>query len=274
MEQKTKMSDAMKRSAMITMIRAEASDTVQHSWWKLLCQNILAVMIPVLMPAAFVACVLLMKLPVDGMLLTVGMVCLLGAMAFQAYFSLGFCRSIMKAIAGKEIRVSGVMDGADEAGRALGLYVMGLVLLLAAAAPGAAIAWAGWQLGGVWGVVLMAAGAAAALALVLVVMLSGSMALFIMADDSSCGGVAAILRSARMLKGHKREIVRAVLPSFLLSIGLTAAMALLLWPLFVKQDILTSSLMYAGGVAYVISLVYIFMRAQGILAGFYRSVKE
>ena len=72
----------------------------------------------------------------------------------------------------------------------------------------------------------------------------------------------------------KRLMVWALLPSLLLQIGLAAAMALLLWPLNVKRDFLTDTLMYAGGVAFVIATGYIFMRLQAMLACLFNSLDQ
>lgn len=274
MEQKTKSTAAAQRASQIKTLRTEASDVVRHSWLALTGMNILSVLIPILIPAAYAVLAVLLKLPAAAEAVAGGVVALLAGMALQAYFTMGQGSALLKAADNKEIGLCAAFSRVDDAGCALALFLLGLILLCAALVPGAAVAYLGWGLTGAWRIVVMALGCLIALALLLVVMLSGCLSLFVVAEDESCGAAVALLRSARLMKGRKRQLVQALLPSVLILLGLTAAMALLLWPLAVKRDILTDTLMIAGGVAYVIAVVYIFMRTQAMLACLYRSAAK
>lgn len=266
MEQKTKSTAAAQRASQIKTLRTEASDTVRHGWLAMTGMNALSVLIPLLIPVAYVALAVLLKLPLTAETVVCGVVALLAGMTLQAYFIMGQAKELLQAAAGKEIRVRTVMDRMEDAGRALALFLLGLIVLCASVVPGAAIAWWGWSLAGWWKIIVTALGGVIALALLVVVTLSGCLSLFIMAEDGECGAAVALLRSARLMKGHKRQLVKAVAPALLILLALAATMALLLWPLAVKRDVLTDTLMYAGGVTCVIAVVYMHLWMQTLLA--------
>lgn len=267
MEQKTKSSAALQ----ITALRTESSDTVRHSWLLMWILNNLDALIAVLIPVAYAVAAVLLRLPAAVETAVIGMVMLLIGMVLQSFLTMGHAVVLLRTAEGKDVHFRDAAARTGEAGRSIALLVLGLIMLCASLVPGAAVASLGWSLAGVWKIVVVASGAVIALALLMVMLLSSCLALFVMAEDEACGAAAAVIRSARLMKGHKRQLVQALLPSILLLIGLTAAMALLLWPLVVKRDFLTDTLMIAGGVAYVIAAVYIFMRAQAMLACLYHT---
>lgn len=272
MEQKTKSTAAAQRASQITALRTEASDTVRHSWPVLTGMNILSVLIPILIPAAYVLLAVLQKLPLTVETVLGGVIALLVGMALQSYAAVGHSAALAKMAAGKEVHFREIKGRLDDAGRGLALLLLGLIVLCASVVPGGAVAALGLGLGGAWKTVVTAVGIAVAVALLVVILLSCCLALYCLAADSKCGAAVALLRSARLMKGHKRQLVVALLPSLLLMVGLTAAMALLLWPLAVKRDFLTDTLMIVGGVAYVIAAAYSFMRTQAMTACLYNSV--
>lgn len=261
-----KKKSEQRKAENLGAIRTEASDTVQHSWIVLTCMNVLAILFPLLLPAAYVTFAVLTKLPLDGMTIAGGVVSVLACIALQSYTHGGLATALDRMAAGKNVRIGMLGEGMDDAGRVMLLYIASLVMLCVSVVPGAAVMYGATLMGGWLRYVVLAAGAVLALALLIFMMLRYSMSLFILVRDESCGAVAALRRSAKMMKGGKRRIVRILLPSVLIMIGMSAAMALLLWPLAVKRDVLTDALMYAGGVAYVIALVYMFMQAQCVLA--------
>lgn len=274
MEQKTKSTAAAQRASKIKALRTEASDVVRHSWLALTGMNILSVLIPILIPAAYVVLAVLMKLPAGVETVAGGVVALLAGMAWQAYFTMGQGSALLKAADNKEIGLRDAVSRADDAGRGLSLFLLGLIVLCASLVPGAAVVYGGLCLSGLWRIVVAALGCVLALALLLVVLLSGCLSLFVMAEDADCGAAVALLRSARMMKGHKRELIQSLLMPLLIFAIMTAAMALLLWPLLVKRDLLTDTLMFAGAVAYVIDICWTFMHMQASLACLYDSIRK
>lgn len=274
MEQKTKVSEAAQRAAQVKSLRTEASDMVRHSWLVMTGMNVLSVLIPVLIPVAYVVMAVLMKLPLSDETVLCGVVSLLAGMVLQCYFSMGQAGAMIQSAKGKEIRLRDVVSRVDDAGRVLALFVGGFILLCAAVVPGACLIHLGWSIGGAWRVVLMSVGCLLAAVLLVVVALSTSLSLFVLAEDAECSAAVALLRSARMMKGSKRRMLMALVPAVLIMLAMTAAMALLLWPMTVKRDFLTDALMYAGGVAYVIAACWSFMYAQSVLTCVYNTVKE
>ena len=274
MEQKTKLSAAAQKALQITSLRNEASDTVRHSWLDIIGMNCVTVLVPILILVVCAVLVVTMQLPADLETGLVFAVCLVVGMALQSFVALGFADALRKMAAGKDIHFKAVGDQAGSAGRALMFLMLGLILLAASVVPGGAIVLAGLSLQGTWKIVVAVLGSVIAAAALAVVMLSTCLAPFCMAKDEECGAAVALVRSARLMKGQKRQLVWALLPSLLLQIGLAVAMALLLWPLNVKRDFLTDTLMYAGGVAFVIATGYIFMRLQAMLACLFNSLDQ
>lgn len=273
MEQNTskKLRDA---SARMSSLRTEAFDLAGHNWFVLIVMNFFSNVLPLLLPAAYAVFVVHAQLPVRMDTVAVGVVALVAGLVLQGYFSMALGAGLRRMADGHDVRVSETFIWGWHAGRAISLFVLGFVVLCAAAIPGAAVIGYALTLCGTWKYVLLAVGAVLALALVLFTALSGCLSLYVMAEDKECGAMTAFLRSARLMKGRKMALLRACVPSLVIWVALCAGMALLLWPMTTTRDLLTDALMYAGAAAFVILTVYLFMAQQALTACLYASIEE
>lgn len=247
-------------------IRTEASDTASHSWVTLTGMNLLAVLLPMLIPMIFVGATLSLGLPMNGTTAGALVASFLICLALQSYSIPGLANGLMRMAEGKDVPLSAALKKTDDAGRALLLFLCGILMIVLSLIPGALVLYLSKFLQGWWQLAGQIAGVLLVAGLMLFTVLRYSLSLFVLVDEPDNGVIGAMRRSAALMKGRKRTVIRAVLPLLLLAVGLTVAMALLLWPMNVRRDILTDALMYAGGAAYVIALGFMFLQIQCVLA--------
>lgn len=255
-------------------LRVEASDTVSGSWLKLLVMNVIAFVLPLLIPGAFALVMHKLAMPVAGANLMALIGSALAGLALQSYLLPGFSGGLIRVALGQRVPVSRMTEGAEKAGNMLCLMLLMILALAICALPGAAVLWFLGGKAGLAGLVLKILGGALLVAGVVFAFLRYGLALFCMTDAGDDCALAAMMHSAKLMKGQTIKAVRAMMVPVLIAVGLAFAVALLRWPLSVQRDFLTDALMYAGTAAYAVYVVFVYMQIQAVMANIYVACKE
>lgn len=255
-------------------LRVEASDTVSGSWLKLLMMNVIAFVLPLLIPGAFALVMRKLAMPIAGVNLLALIGGILACLALQSYLLPGFGDNLINVALGHKVPASQLVRGTDKAGNVLCLMLLMLLVLAVCALPGAAVLFFLGGKTGLLGLLLKLLGLALLAGGVAFAFLRYGLALFCLLDAGDDCPLAAMMHSAKLMKGQTVKAVRAIAPPVLILIGLAFAVALLRWPLSVQRDFLTDGLMYAGTAAYAIYVAFVYMQIQAMMANIYIARKE
>lgn len=255
-------------------LRVEASDTVSGSWVKMVILNVIGFVLPLLLPAAFGLLMGRMGLPMEGVNLLAVIGGALAGLAIQSYLLPGFSSGLIRVALGQRVPVSRMTEGMEKAGNMLCLMLLMIIALAVCALPGAAVLFFLGGKSGLVGLALKVCGGALLAAGVIFAFLRYGLALFCMTDAGDDCALAAMMHSAKLMKGNTLKALRAMIPPVLIALGLAVAVALLRWPLSVQRDFLTDGLMYAGTAAYAVYVVFVYLQIQAMMANIYVARKE
>lgn len=250
-------------------LRVEASDTVSGSWLKLLVMNVIAFVLPLLIPGAFVLVMHKLAMPIAGVNLLALIGGLLAGLALQSYLLPGFGDNLLNVALGHKVPASQLLRGTEKAGKVLCLMLLMILALAVCALPGVAVLFFFGGKTGLLGLLLKALGLVVLAAGVVFAFMRYGLALFCLVDAGDGCPLAAMLHSAKLMKGQEIKALRAIILPVLILIGLGCAVALLRWPLSVQRDFLTDGLMYAGTAAYAAYVAFVYMQIQAMMANIY-----
>lgn len=274
MEQNVNRPAHLMSAADAHAMRVEASDAVSGSWLKLTVMNVLAFVMPLLIPVVFVLLMHRLDMPIAGTNLVALIGSVLACLALQSYLLPGFGNGLINVALGHKVPFGQMIGDTEKAGRVLCLQLLMILALAVCALPGAVVLLLLGGKAGILGLVMKVLGVALLVAGMAFAGLRYGLALFCLLDSGDSCPLAAMMHSAKLMKGSTVKALRALIPPVLILLGLTAAVALLRWPLSVQRDILTDALMYAGTAAYIVYFAFVIMQMQALMVNIYIARKE